>query len=119
MRQFLAYLSFSWLIAAGVLHFVIDVVAPFARQVRAPGVETTLYYGLHTAYGLGLVLFGCLGLLVARQAPAMFSQWPGLLLLVLAAASWLVFACVFIPYLPPRILMGLFAVLVLSMAAAR
>ncbi len=119
MRQILVYIAFSWLVVTGVLHFAIDVVAQFARGARAPGPETTLYYGLHSTYGLGLVLFGCLGLLVARHAPAIFSQWPALVLCVLAAAGWLSLAFLFIEYRPPKILMGVFAVFVLSMAVTR
>ncbi|CAB3633134.1 MAG: hypothetical protein J0I68_09510 [Achromobacter sp.] len=119
MRQILVYSSFSWLALAGGLHFAIDVVAQFARGARAPGPETTLYYGLHSAYALGLVLFGGFGLLVARQAPALLSQWPALALTVFAAAAWLVLAFVFIEYRPPRILISVFAVLALSMVATR
>ncbi|KAF1017205.1 MAG: hypothetical protein GAK31_00464 [Stenotrophomonas maltophilia] len=119
MRQVLACFSFSWLIVAGVLHFAIDVVAQFVRGVRAPGPETTLYYGLHSSYALGLVLYGSLGLLVSRQAPALLNHWPVLALTALAAAGWLSLAFFFIEYWPPRMLIGVFAVLVLSMIAAR
>lgn len=118
MRQILAYVAFSWLIAAGALHLAIDVVAQFVRGVRAPGPATTLYYGLHSTYALGLVMFGALGLLVARQAPAILDQWPVLALTALAAAGWLTLAFLFIEYQPPRILMGVFAALVLAMVAA-
>ena len=53
MHRILAYIAFTWLTLAGTLHFAIDVVAQYARGKRVPSPETTLYYGLNTAYALG------------------------------------------------------------------
>ena len=76
MHRVLAYIAFTWLTLAGTLHFAVDVVAQYARGKRVPGAETTLYYGLNTAYALGQVLFGLLGLLVARRAIGLLREWP-------------------------------------------
>jgi len=119
MRRILVHVAFSWLVMAGALHFAIDVVAQFMRGERDAGSAATLYYGLHSTYALGLVLFGAFGLLVARQAPALLNQWPALLLCALAAAGWLGLTFLFFEYRPPKILMGVFAILVLCMALAR
>ena len=68
MHKSLAYAAYGWLTFGGTMHFAVDVLAQYARGKRAPGPETTLFYGMNTAYALGQVAFGALGLLVARRA---------------------------------------------------
>jgi hypothetical protein len=111
MRRILAYLAFTWLTLAGTLHFALDVVAQYARGKRVPGPETTLYYGLNTAYALGQVLFGLLGLLVARRAIGLLGEWPARLVCGAAAIGWFAVALTFIEYPQPRFMMGASGVL--------
>lgn len=119
MHKILSYVAFGWLTLAGTLHFAIDVVSQYVRGKRIPSPETTLYYGLHTAYALGQVLFGVLGLLVARQALDVLGQWPALLLCAVATAAWLAIGVVFIEYWEPKVMVGMFGALVVAMAVTR
>lgn len=65
MHKYLVYAAFGTLTLFGTLHFLIDVVSQHARGLRQPGPETDLYYGLHSAYGLGQAAFGAMGLYLA------------------------------------------------------
>jgi NAD(P)-dependent dehydrogenase (short-subunit alcohol dehydrogenase family) len=98
LHEIFAYVAFGWLTFAGTMHFVIDVLAQYLRDKRVPGPDATLYYGLNTAYALGQILFGILGLLIARQAIEALRQWPVILLCVVAAAAWLAIGILFIEY---------------------
>jgi hypothetical protein len=118
MHRILAYIAFAWLTLAGALHFLVDVVAQYARGRRVPSPETTLYYGLNTAYALGLVLFGLLGLLVARRAIGLLREWPARLLCGAAAIGWFAVALTFIEYPQPRFMMGAFGVLLFAAVMA-
>lgn len=53
MHKIFGYSAFGWLSLSGVLHFFVDVVSQHYRGKRLPGLETTYYYGMHTAYALG------------------------------------------------------------------
>lgn len=119
IHKTLMYVAFGWLTLSGAAHYAIDVVSQYLRGKRAPGVEATLYYGLHTAYALALVLFGILGLLVARRAPQLLGQWPALLFCGVATAAWLAFGFAFIEYREPKIMLAIFAALFLAMALTR
>jgi hypothetical protein len=118
MHRVLAYIAFTWLTLAGTLHFAVDVVAQYARGKRVPGAETTLYYGLNTAYALGQVLFGLLGLLVARRAIGLLREWPARLVCAAAAIGWFAVALTFIEYPQPRVTMGAFGVLLFAAVMA-
>jgi hypothetical protein len=92
-----------------------DVVhAQHARGKRVPGLETTLYYGLNTAYALGQMLLGLLGLLVARRAIGLLREWPARLVCGAAVVGWLAVALTFIEYPQPRFMMGAFGVLLFA-----
>jgi hypothetical protein len=119
MQRILAYLAFTWLTLAGTLHFAVDVVAQYTRGKRGPGPETTLYYGLNTAYALGQVLFGLLGLLVARRAVGLLREWPARLVCGAAAIGWFAVALTFIEYPEPRFMMGAFGGLLFAAAMAQ
>ncbi len=58
IRTRFLYAAYGWLLLGGVLHFSIDVVAQYLRGKRAPGPQTTLFYGLNTAYALGHIWWG-------------------------------------------------------------
>lgn len=111
MHQILGYSAFGWLSLSGVLHFVVDVVSHHYRGKRLPGLETTYYYGMHTAYALGQVLFGLLGIWIIRQAPAVFDPWPAKAICVAALLGWTIFGFKFIEYWEPKMNMGIFGVL--------
>jgi hypothetical protein len=116
MHKYLVYAAYGWLTLVGTLHFFIDVVSQYLRGKRVPGPEATLYYGLNTAYALGQVLFGLLGLLVARQALVVLSQWPVVSLTIAAAACWLVFSFIFTEYSEPKVVVGIFGTLAIAAA---
>jgi len=117
MHKILVYVSFGWLTLSGTMHFIIDVLSQYLRGKRVPSPETTLYFGLNTAYALGQVLFGVLALLVARKALPLLGQWPAVALSLSAAMGWLVFGFLFLEYWEPRVAAGIFALLVIAAAA--
>ena len=116
MHRWLIYATYGWLTLGGTLHFAIDVVSQYVRNKRPPGPETTLYFGLNTAFALGQILFGALGLWVARQAIELLGQGPAIALTLFAAACWLGFCFMFIEYKEPRFVVGLFALLAIAAA---
>ncbi len=116
MHKYLVYAAFSWLVLAGTMHFFIDVVSQYLRHKRVPGAEATLFYGMNTAYALGQVLFGLLGLLVARQALDLLGQWPAVSLRLAAAACWLIFSFKFMEYWEPKVVVGIFGALAIAAA---
>lgn len=119
MHKSLAYLAFGWLTLIGVLHFVIDVVAQHMRGKRIPGLATTLYYGMHTAYAFSEVLVGIMGILIARRAISLLGEWQFLAFFGLAAAGWIVFGFRFDEYREPKINVGIFVVLLIASAGFR
>jgi len=113
MHKIFAYSAFGWLVFSGVMHFIVDVVSQHLRGKRVPSPETTLYYGLHTAYALGQVLFGLLGLLIIRQALPLFAQWPMRALRITAFCAWIIFCFTFIEYWEPKMNIGIFGALLI------
>ncbi len=59
MRTYLVYGTFGWLVVTGLLHFIVDVAAQHLAARGAPGLATSLYYGLNTSFALGQILCGC------------------------------------------------------------
>lgn len=115
MHTWLVYIAFGWLALTGMLHFIIDVVSQYLRGMHPPGTETTLlYYGLHSAYSLGQVAVGALGLMVAVRALPLLGTTPVMALVLLAGLGWLAIAVLFMPYVPPRINAGVFCALMLA-----
>ncbi len=112
------YAAYGWLLVGALLHFGIDVLAQYARGHRAPGPETTLYYGVHSAYALGQVLFAALGLVALRGGGAAVGRGPGLLVGFGAALAWLAVAVLFLGYWQPRMVVALFAALLAGAALA-
>jgi hypothetical protein len=119
MHTFLLYASYGWLLLGSLLHFSIDVLSQYWRGERTAGVDTTLYFGLHSAYTLGQLLFAVVALLLIRNGVPFFGEWPGLILGFTAAAAWLAVCVAFISYREPRIVVGLFAILLAGAALAR
>jgi hypothetical protein len=116
MHRILLCVAFGWLTAGGVLHFVIDVVSQYVRRKRPPGRETSLYYGLNTAYALGQALFGALGLWLAWRAIDLLGERPVVALSLAGAAGWLAIGFLFIEYREPKFVAAMFAVLVIAAA---
>lgn len=106
MHQKFLYAAYGWLLLSGILQFLIDVVSQYVRGKRAPGLETTLYYGLNTAYALGQILFALLALLVMRDNGLLLGRWPALTVGFAAGCGWLVIGFVFLEYREPRFTMG-------------
>lgn len=119
MNSILTHVAYGWLIFMGVMHFVIDVVSQRLRGLRPPSVETTLYNGLHSSYALGQVLLGVLALFIVRQTtPATAPTW----LLVVSAAAvalWFAIGFAFIEYREPKMMLGLFTLLLGAAALTR
>lgn len=116
MHKILVFVAFGWLTLGGTLHFVIDVVSQYLRGKRVPGHETTLFFGLNTAFALGQVMFGLFGLLVARQALEVLGQWPAIVLCLAAALGWLAFSFIFLEYWEPKFAAAVFVVLIVASA---
>ncbi|WP_213769057.1 hypothetical protein [Caballeronia sp. dw_19] len=118
MHRILVYVAFGWLALGGVLHFGVDVASQYLRGKRSPSLETTLYYGLNTAFAFGQVLFGLLCLWLAWRALETFKLKPVIALCLAAAAGWLGITFGFMEYWEPKMSASIFVVLVLAVAVA-
>lgn len=116
MHKYIVYTAYGWLSLSGTLHFIIDVVSQYLRGKRAASVETTLYYGLNSAFSLGQVAFGLLGLWVAWRAIGLLSETPALVLSVAVAFAWLAITFLFMDYWEPKLAVGIFCVLIVAAA---
>lgn len=114
MHKILIYTTYVWLTFAGIMHLFVDVVLQYLRKVRLPNAETTLYWGLNTAYGLGQIVFGLFALFVARYAFEVLEKWPAITLSFLAGVAWLVFGFFFIEYREPKIIISIFIMLLIA-----
>lgn len=114
MHKYIVYAAYGWLALTGILHFVVDVVSQHLRGKRAPGLETTLYYGLNSAFALGQVAFGLLGLFLAWRAMDLLSETPVLILSIAAGFGWLAITFLFMEYREPKLNVGIFCVLIIA-----
>lgn len=87
MHKYLIYAAYGWLALSGTLHFVVDVVSQHLRGKRTASLETTLYYGLNSAFSLGQVAFGLLGLFLAWRHMGILNQTPVLALSLIAGMA--------------------------------
>jgi hypothetical protein len=118
MRTKFLYAAYGWLLLGGLLHFCIDVVSQYVRGRRVPSPETTLYYGLNTAYAVGQVLVALLAILVLHGGSSAMGRWPGLTLGFTAASAWLAICFLFLEYPQPRMIVAIFAALLTGAAFA-
>ncbi|MET0404806.1 MAG: hypothetical protein ABW123_20485 [Cystobacter sp.] len=118
MHKYLVYAAYGWLTFTGVMHFVVDVVSQHLRGKHVPSTETTLYYGLHSAFALGQFVFGLLGLWLAWHALDMLKALPVVAVTLVAAAGWLAITFLFIEYWEPKFNTAIFAALVVAAAVA-
>lgn len=116
MYRYMVYATYGWLTLTGLLHFLVDVVSQYLRGKRERGVETTLYYGLNSAFSLGQVAFGLLGLFLAWRAMHILSEPPVQILSVVAAFGWLTITFVFMDYWEPRFNVAVFCMLLIAAA---
>ena len=108
--------AYGWLLVTGLLQFGIDVISQAVRGKRIPGPETTLYYGLNTAYALSQVLFAVLALFAIHHGLSALGRWPGIWLGLAAAAAWLGVCFRFLDYWQPRATVLLFVAVLLGAA---
>ena len=116
LHAWLLYGAYGWLLLSGLLQFGIDVVSQVLRGKRVPGPETTLYYGLNTAYALSQILFAVLALFAIKQGLSSLGRWPGVSLGLIAAAAWLALCFRFLEYPQPRATVLVFVALLLGAA---
>ena len=116
MHKKLLYAAYGYLLVTAVLHYLIDVVAQYLRKHRPPSAATTMYWGLHSAYSLGQVVFALTALLLVYRGSALVSQRSGQVISIAAVVGWLLICFGFVEYIPPRINMVI--VLALLIAAA-
>lgn len=119
MHKYILYAAYGWLALSGTLHFAIDVVSQSLRGKREPGLETTLYYGLNSAFSLGQVAYGLLGVFLAWRARDLLSATPILVLSIAAALGWLAITFMFMEYWEPKLNIGIFLALVVAAAVVR
>lgn len=119
MFKYTIYAAYGWLALSGIMHFCMDVLHPYLTGKRAPGVETNLYYGLHSAFALGQVAFGLAALFVAWKAMHLLSATPMVILSVAAALGWLAITFLFMEYWEPKFAVGIFFALILAAAVTR
>jgi len=116
MHKYIVYAAYGWLTFTGVMHFAIDVVSQHLRGKHVPSTETTLYYGLHSAFALGQFVFGLLGLWLAWRALDLLGQLPVVAVSLVATAGWLALSVLFMEYWQPRLNTAIFGVLVVAAA---
>jgi hypothetical protein len=114
MARYLTYAAFGWLTFTGAMHFTIDVVSQYVRGKRVPGAETTLYYGLNSAYALGQVLFGLMCLWAARREPGLLREPVVVVLAGAGAAAWLALTFTAMGYWEPKLNAGIFIALLIA-----
>jgi hypothetical protein len=119
MHKYIVYAAYGWIALSGALHFAVDVVSQYLRGKREPGLETTLYYGLNSAFSLGQVAFGLFGIFLAWKAMSLLSETPVLILSVAAALGWLAIAFMFMEYWEPRLNVGIFLALLVAAFVTR
>lgn len=119
MHKYIIYTAYGGLTLTGILHFAIDVASQHLRGKHPPGVETTLYYGLNSAFALGQVVFGLLGLFLAWRAISLLTEAPALILSFAAGFGWLAITFFFMNYWEPRFNAGIFCVLIFAAALTR
>jgi len=120
MAKYVTFAAFGWLTLTGTLHFAIDVVSQHFRGKHVPGPETTLYYGLHSAFALGQVLFGLMCLWATRRQPDLLRDPAVALLATAGAAAWLTLTFSAMEYREPKLNAGIFiALLLIAIAAER
>lgn len=115
----LLYGAYGWLVIGGVLHFAVDVASQYFRGKRSPSNATTLYYGLNSTYAVSQVLFGALALFAIRHDMTAMGQADGLALGLLAACAWFVLCLRFIEYPQPRVVVAVYASLLVGAALTR
>jgi hypothetical protein len=108
MARYLTFGAFGWLAFTGTLHFAIDDVSQYWRSKHPPGPEITLYYGLHSVFALGQVLFGLTCLWAVRRQPNLLSDPVIVLLSVVGAAAWLTLTFAAMDYWEPNLNAGVF-----------
>lgn len=119
MYKYLIYTAFGWLVFTGVAHFIVDVISQHLRGKRAPSLETSLYYGLNSAYALGQVAFGILGLYVAWRAMPVIKETPAILLCLAIGLGWLAISLLFMDYWEPKFNASVFCILIIACFTAR
>ncbi|MEB1527567.1 hypothetical protein [Xanthomonas sp. WHRI 7945] len=119
MHKYIVYAAYGWLALSGVLHFAIDVISQHLRGKREPSLETTLYYGLNSAFSLGQVAFGLLGVFLAWRARDLLSETPMLVLSIAAALGWLAITFMFMEYREPKLNAGIFLALLVAVFVTR
>lgn len=119
MSHYFTYAAYGWLTLSGIMHMCIDVLYPYATGKRAPSTETTLYYGLHSAFALGQIVFGLTALFLAWKTMHLLNGTAMLTLSIAAAAAWLAITFVFMEYWEPRFAVSLFIALLLAAWATR
>jgi len=119
MHKYIVYAAFGWLTLSGTMQFVVDVLSQSLRGKRAPGPETSLYYGLNSAYALGQVSFGLLGLFLAWKAIQVVDSTPVMFLALAAGIAWLAVAILFMEYREPKIIGVVFCLIVVAAFATR
>lgn len=111
MHKYLVYATYGWLAFAGVSHFIADVLSQYVRGKHFPSVETTLYYGLNTAFAWGQITVGALGLYLAWRAMPVVSSTPVSAIMAIAGLGWLAITFPFMSYWEPKASMSIFCAL--------
>jgi ABC-type Mn2+/Zn2+ transport system permease subunit len=119
MHKYIVYAAYGWLALSGSLHFAVDVVSQYLRGKREPSSETTLYYGLNSAFALGQVAFGLLGLFLAWRAMHLLTETPAVLLSIAVALGWLAITFLFMEYWEPKLNAAIFCVLIVAAFVTR
>lgn len=93
---------------------MVDVASQYLRGARPPTVETSLYYGLNSAFSLGQITCGLFGLFLAWRAMDLMNERFVQVLAIVAGLGWLAITFLFMEYWQPKFNAGVFSALVVA-----
>ncbi|KAF1044965.1 MAG: hypothetical protein GAK35_01535 [Herbaspirillum frisingense] len=111
-QHIIFYAAYGWLTFSGLCHFMIDVAFQKLRGVRPPGIETSLYYGLNSAFSIGQIAFGALGLYLAWRCMHVLQELPVLVLALVSGLAWLLITFLYMSYWEPKLNVAIFCMLI-------
>lgn len=114
MHKALILCAYGGMVLFGTLHFLIDAVSHAWRGKHPPGADAALYFGLHSAFSLGQLALGLLGLFLAARAIELLGHPIVFAISFAAVLGWLAICIAFIPYWEPRVNMAIVGVMLVA-----
>jgi len=116
MHRKLLYVGYGYMVFSAVMNYLADVLQPYLRRLRGASSETTLYYGLHTGFNFGQVIFGLMAILLLQSGSDLLSRRSGQLLALFAITGWLAISFAYTSFAPPKINLAIVIALLVTAA---